>query len=69
MTQPTVVNTTKQDKSSEPKVKDKFLAKLIEVFGHQKGVDLYQKGNATDEDLSQFVSLVEKFEVNTRVLR
>jgi len=69
MTQPTSVTATKQDKAPEPKVKDRFLARLIDVFGHPKGVDLYQKGNVTDDDLSQFVSLVEKFEINTRVLR
>jgi len=70
MSTPTTVNTDKKNTAvTEPKAKDKFLARLVEVFGASKGVALYQKDNSTDKELEDFVSLVEKFEVNPKLLR
>ena len=70
MSTPTVVNTGKKtDTATEPKAKDKFLARLVETFGAQKGVALYQKDNSTEKELEDFVTLVEKFEVNPRLLK
>lgn len=54
------------DSGGKP-VKDSFLAQLIDVFGYEKGVDLYQRGNVTEKELSDFVALAEKFEVLTRM--
>jgi len=69
-TEPAKVNTNKTNTAApEPKAKDKFLARLVEVFGAQKGVALYQKDNSTEKELEDFITLAEKFEVNPRLLK
>jgi len=70
MSTPTAVNTDKKNTAAtEPKAKDKFLARLVEVFGAQKGVALYQKDNSTEKELEDFVTLAEKFEVPPRLFK
>lgn len=46
-----------------PSVKDGFLAKLREVFGAEKAYDLYQKGEASEEDLATLIDLLAKFDL------
>jgi len=44
------------------KIRDEFLSDLIRTFGHEKGVELYQAGVVTKEDLAGFTALLEKFD-------
>jgi len=69
MSTPPTADKKKPDTAPEPKAKDKFLARLVKVFGAQKGVTIYQKDNSTEKELEDFVTLVEKFEVNPRLLK
>ena len=59
------VSTEKTEKS-KPRVKDEFLADLIREFGAEYGVELYQAGNVTKEDLAGFTTLREKFGVEVK---
>ena len=66
---PTVVKTTKTSTAENPSVKDAFLADLIDIFGYEKGVKLYQEGKVSKEELSSLVPLLEKFAIDKRILR
>ena len=56
---------TTTDKS-RAKVRDEFLADLIREFGADYGVELYQAGNVTKEDLASFTALRDKFGVEVK---
>ena len=62
----TYMTATLEPKSSKPKVKDEFLADLIRHFGAEYGVELYQAGNVSKDDLAAFVALLAKFDVVAR---
>jgi len=48
------------------KVKDEFLAELIRQFGAERGVELYQEGTISKDDLATFTALLEKFGVTVQ---
>jgi hypothetical protein len=51
-------------KETKPaKVKDEFLADLIRHFGAERGVELYQEGTVSKDDLAAFNALLVKFDV------
>ena len=65
MTDKASTEKTSPDKS-KPKVRDKFLADLIREFGAEYGVELYQAGTVTKEDLASFTALRDKFGVEMK---
>ena len=64
-TEKTTPERTTPDKS-KPKVRDEFLADLIREFGAEYGVELYQAGSVTKEDLASFTVLLDKFGVEVK---
>ena len=66
---PTSVKTTKPTSAENPAVKDTFLADLIDIFGYEKGVKLYQEGKVSKEELASLSPLLEKFAIDKRTLR
>ena len=54
---------TAEPKVNKPKVKDEFLADLIRHFGAERGVELYQEGTVSKDDLATFTALLAKFGV------
>ena len=46
-----------------PAVRDKFLASLVDILGHEKGIMFYQQGNVTEQELSDLIALATKFDV------
>ena len=69
MSTPPTADKKKPDTAPEPKAKDKFLARLVEIFGAQKGVTIYQQYDVTEQELSDFIALAKKFDVNPRLLK
>jgi len=65
MTDKASTEKTSPDKS-KPKVRDEFLADLIREFGAEYGVELYQAGTVTKEDLASFTVLRDKFGVEVK---
>ena len=66
-TPPTTTATKKQSPEPEPKVKDKFLDKLVEMLGYEQGVKFYQEGNVTEQEISDLIDLAKKFNVYTKI--
>ena len=54
------------DKTNKPKVKDEFLADLIRHFGVERGVELYQDGTVSKDDLAAFSAMLAKFGVEVK---
>jgi hypothetical protein len=63
-TQPTNLTTAK---AAEPKVKDRFLDKLVEMLGYEQGVKFYQQGDVTEQEITDFIALAKKFNVYTKI--
>jgi hypothetical protein len=66
-TAPTGGNSNKDKHAAEPKVKDKFLDKLVEVLGYEQGVKIYQQGEVTEQEITDFIALIKKLGIYTKV--
>ena len=55
-----VTKLAEEETNATPKVKDPDLAEFIEVYGKEKGIDLYQSG-ADIEDVRTLKDLLEKY--------
>ena len=66
---PTSVKTSKTAATENSAVKDAFLADLIDIFGYEKGVRLYQEGKVSKEDITSLSPLLEKFAIDKRIMR
>ena len=67
MSTPPTTDKKKPDAVPEPKVKDAFLGKLVEMLGYEQGVKFYQEGNVTEQEITDFIALAKKFNVYTRL--
>ena len=68
-TEPTKVNTNKTNTAApEPKTKDKFLARLVETFGNEKGVTIYQQYDVTEQELIDLIALATKFDMIGKII-
>jgi RNA:NAD 2'-phosphotransferase (TPT1/KptA family) len=57
---------TAKTETKPSKVKDEFLADLIRHFGAERGVELYQEGLVSKDDLAAFDALLVKFDVTVQ---
>jgi hypothetical protein len=60
------MDNTKDIKGKPAKVKDEFLADLIRQFGAEWGVELYQEGSVSKDDLAAFGALLTKFNATVK---
>jgi len=59
-------NQAKDETAKPARVKDEFLADLIRHFGAERGVELYQEGAVSKDDLAAFAAMLTKFDVTVQ---
>jgi hypothetical protein len=62
-------NRPAREATPAPAVRDTFLAELTAMFGDAKGVALFQEQKVTREEFATFVSLLDKFDAEKRLVR
>jgi hypothetical protein len=62
-------NRPARETTPTPAVKDTFLADLTDMFGAERGVRLFQEGKVTKEDFATFLTLLDKFDADKRLIK